>query len=113
MSDCIFCKIIKKELPAELEEEKQNFIVIKDINPKAPIHFLLIPRKHIESITMLNEADKKLIGDILYETKHLAAKHGLTNKGYKVVVNCGKEGGQLVPHLHFHFLGGKDLSEFL
>lgn len=113
MKECIFCKIIEKELPAKLEGEKQNFIIVKDINPKAPVHFLLISRKHIESLTTLAEADKKLIGEMLYETKLLAAKQGLTDKGYKVVINCGKEGGQFVPHLHFHFLGGKDLSEFL
>jgi len=110
MQDCIFCKIIARDTPSEFIKESDNFIVVKDIQPQAPIHFLIISKKHIESISHLGEADQHLIGQMLYQAKLLAAEHGLAERGYKVVINCGQDGGQVVPHLHFHFLGGKKMA---
>jgi len=112
MDDCIFCKIVRQEIPAELVQEEKDFIVFKDINPQAPIHLLLIPKKHIESLAKLDKDDQLLIGTILFATKSLAERYGISDRGYRVVINCGLEGGQLVPHLHFHFLGNKKLKDF-
>jgi len=107
MRDCIFCKIVAKKIPAELIREAAEFIVIKDIQPKAPVHLLIIPKKHIPSMNEVTEADRQLLGQMLEEAKRLAVDYGLSGRGYKVVINCGREGGQMVPHVHFHFLGGQ------
>lgn len=111
MSSCIFCKIINKEVPADFVEEKENFIVIRDIAPKAPIHWLLISKKHINSLLHLTEADKNLLGEMIYETKVLAEKERLTASGYRVIINCGTNAGQIVPHLHLHFLAGGKITD--
>lgn len=109
MADCIFCKIIKKEIPTEIVSEKDNFLVIKDIAPQAPIHYLLFPKKHIESMLHISPEDSKVIADMMLETKELAKNLGLGEGGYRIMVNTGPEGGQVVMHLHLHFLGGKKL----
>ncbi|MFA6098126.1 MAG: histidine triad nucleotide-binding protein [Patescibacteria group bacterium] len=110
MNDCIFCKIINKEIPATVINETDDFIVIKDIQPKAPIHLLIITKKHIQSLSHLEAGDQALMGKMVEQAKQLAEKSGLLQRGFKLVVNCGPEGGQLVPHLHFHFLGGEKLD---
>jgi histidine triad (HIT) family protein len=110
MADCIFCQIISKKIPSELIADAENFIVIKDINPKAPVHFLIIPKEHIISLEQTTEAHTVLLGSMLLYCQSLAKKLRLSARGYKVVINTGSEGGQLVPHLHFHFLGGKKLE---
>ena len=110
MSDCIFCKIIAGQLPTEFVTESENFIVIKDIQPKAPIHFLIIPKKHIASLNELKESDQNLVGQMLCQAKVLALEHGLDKRGYKIIINSGQEAGQIVPHLHIHFLGGTKLA---
>ncbi len=109
MGDCIFCKIKNKEIPSEVILEKDDFMVIKDINPKAPIHYLLFPKKHIESMLDTCEDDSKVIAEMMLETKELAKKLGLGKRGYKIVINTGVEGGQEIMHLHFHFLGGEQM----
>ena len=106
MDDCIFCKIIKKEIPSDIIIEKGNFLVIKDIAPQAPIHYLLIPKKHIESMQYANQEDGQVISEMMLETKEIAKKLNIDKKGYKMIINTGIEGGQDVMHLHFHFLGG-------
>lgn len=111
MPDCIFCKIVAKEISTELIREASEFIVIKDIQPKAPIHLLIIPKKHIPSLNEATEADQLLLGEMLQQAKLLALDYGLSGRGYKVLINCGREGGQVVPHLHFHFLGGQMMPE--
>lgn len=108
MIDCIFCKIINKEIPTEFILDKDNFIVIKDIAPQAPIHYLLVSKKHIESMFHLNVDDSKLIADMMLETKEIAKNLGLSKKGYKLIINTGAEGDQEVMHLHIHFLAGKN-----
>ena len=106
MSDCVFCKIIKKEIPADFFYEDQYLIVLKDINPKAPIHYLIIPKQHIESINRLEEENISLMGGMFLTAKKIADKLGLKDKGYKLVFNVGRGGGQIVDHLHLHILGG-------
>ncbi len=104
MEECIFCKIIKGEIPSEKVFEGNNIIAFNDINPKAKVHILIVPKKHIESIKHLEEADKNLMGEIIFTAKKIAGEKGLA--GYKLVFNVGREGGQLVDHLHLHLLSG-------
>jgi len=102
--DCIFCKIVNKEIPAKILLENDDLIVIQDIKPSAPIHHLIIPKEHIESLAHLEEKDREIIGKIFLVAKDDAIKAGL--KGYKTVFNVGREGGQIIDHLHLHLLGG-------
>lgn len=111
MTDCIFCQIIKGATPADKIYESDDFLVIKDIVPAAPVHLLIIPKRHIESLLQLQESDIELAGRMLQYTSAIADKYNLTDKGYKVVVNTGDDGGQIVPHLHYHFLGGKKIPD--
>jgi histidine triad (HIT) family protein len=110
MSDSLFTKIIKREIPATIEFEDDDIIAINDIDPKAPIHILIIPKKQIETINDLNEEDAHLIGKIYLVAKQLAKEKGIAESGYRVISNCNKDGGQSVFHIHFHLLGGKPLS---
>lgn len=107
MDECVFCKIIKKELPSEIIYEEEDFIVIKDINPKADLHFLIIPKKHIPSLLAFGEEDKLLLSKMILASKELAKKFDISKDGYKLAINIGKGGGQLVEHFHIHFLAGK------
>lgn len=111
VSDCIFCNIINGELNTELLYEDDQVIAFKDINPKAPIHFLIVPKKHIETILDLEERNNQLIGHIYQVAKKLAQEYGIAVDGYRVVANCNENGGQVVFHIHFHLLGGKKLGD--
>ena len=111
MDDCIFCKIIKKEMPAEIVYEDSQIIAFKDIQPAAPIHILVIPKKHIPSLVELKKEDEILIGKIYSVINIIANNQGIDKKGYRVIVNCGIDGGQEVGHLHFHLLAGTQLGE--
>ncbi|MBI2023381.1 histidine triad nucleotide-binding protein [Candidatus Giovannonibacteria bacterium] len=102
--DCIFCKIAKKEVPAELLLETGETLVFKDIHPSAPVHYLVITKKHISSVAEITEGDEALMGHLIHTAKTAAEKLGVS--GYKLVFNVGKEGGQVVPHIHLHILGG-------
>lgn len=104
MEDCIFCKIIKGEIPSAKVFESDNFVAFNDINPKAKTHILIVPKKHIESVKHLQEIDKDLVGELFFAAKKIANDNNLA--GYKLVVNVGREGGQLVDHLHLHLLSG-------
>ena len=103
--DCIFCKIANKEIPSEITYENEDVISFKDINPKAPIHFLVVPKKHVASLAEIADSDEPLLGNLILTAKKIAEEKGL--KGYKLVINVGREGGQVVDHLHIHLLGGK------
>lgn len=107
MENCVFCKIISGEIPTEFIYTDERVAVFKDINPSAPVHILVIPKEHIAS---LNEAtDKSLLGELLFRVSQTAKDQNLINSGYKVAINVGVGGGQVVPHLHFHLLaGGKE-----
>lgn len=110
MSDCIFCKIVKGELPTNKVLETDDILVIRDINPKAPVHDLVVPKKHLESLNDAKEEDKEILGEMVLTAVKAAKKEGIYDKGYRLIINTGKNGGQLVPHLHMHLLGGKNLG---
>ena len=105
MVDCLFCKIAQKKAPAEIVYEDEDIIAFNDIKPSTFVYILVIPKKHIEKLQDISDNDKELLGKILLKIKEIA-KEKKIDKGYKVQINCGKDGGQLVPHLHFHLLGG-------
>ena len=104
-----FKRIIDGEIPADIVYEDEQCLAFRDISPQAPVHILIIPRKEIPSIDHLSDEDEQLVGHIYLVIKQIAAGEGLEN-GYRVIVNCGEEGGQTVDHLHFHLLGGRGLS---
>jgi len=106
MENCVFCKIVRGDLPATVIFENEHVLAFKDINPLAPTHVLLIPKRHMESLDDLADDEAALAGELLLRIKDVAAKLGVTG-GYKVVSNCGEAAGQLVYHLHFHILAGK------
>lgn len=109
MEDCIFCKIIKGEIPSEKLYEDDEILAFKDINPAAPIHILVIPKKHIKSLLDIEENDYELIGKIQKVINKLAKQLNI-EEGYRVIVNCGKDAGQEVMHLHYHLLAGRKLG---
>lgn len=109
MENCLFCKIIKGEIPTNKVYEDDEILAFKDINPKAPVHILVIPKKHISSAKEIKEEDEALIGKMFTVINKIADEFKLEN-GYRIVNNCGEDGGQEVMHLHFHLLGGKKLS---
>ncbi len=104
---CAFCRIVARESPAEIEYEDDEVLAFKDIYPKAPVHLLIIPKRHIASIATLEEQDLPVIGKCLYVAKRLGEAKGFAARGYRVNCHVGPEGGQVVYHLHFHFLGGR------
>ena len=110
MNDCIFCRIIKKEIPSNIVYEDDEILAFRDINPLAPVHILVIPKKHISSLVDLKQEDELVIGKIYTIINKIAKEEGIYEKGFRVVVNCGEDGGQEVKHLHFHILGGKKLG---
>lgn len=101
--DCIFCKIIKKEVKSEFLYESDNIVAFNDINPEMPVHILIVPKKHLPSIKEMQPGDKELIGEMFLSAKELAEKNNLT--GYKLAINVGRDGGQIIDHLHLHLLG--------
>ena len=111
MEDCIFCKIIKGEIPSIKVYEDEEILAFNDVNPAAPIHILVVPKKHIESLAHLEKEDEALVGRIYGVINKIAEEQGVKNDGFRVIVNCGKNGGQEVMHLHFHILAGKKLGE--
>lgn len=111
MDDCIFCNIVNKVIASQFIFEDDDLIVIKDILPKAPVHLLVIPKKHIVSVQHLQPEDAQLIGKVILMAKDMAEKFGIGQTGYKLTFNVGRDGGMVVPHLHLHLLGGKALGE--
>lgn len=109
MENCLFCKIINGEIPTNKVYEDDEILAFKDINPKAPVHILVIPKKHISSAKEIKEEDEALIGKMFTVINKIAKEFDLEN-GYRIVNNCGEDGGQEVMHLHFHLLGGKKLD---
>jgi histidine triad (HIT) family protein len=111
--DCIFCQIVAGKVPGEILYQDEEVIAFRDINPQAPTHLIIIPKRHIPSLGYLSEAEALLIGRMINIANRLAKREGVSESGYRLAMNCGKEGGQLVPHLHLHLLGGKKLSDAL
>ena len=108
--DCIFCKIIAGEIPGNIIYQDDDIIAFPDINPAAPVHLLVVSRKHIPSLLDLTDADKSLVGKMVLVANRLAGEHGVAEDGYRLAVNCGPDGGQAVPHLHIHLLGKRRLG---
>ena len=109
MSDCVFCKIIAGEIPSDKVYEDNKIIAIRDLNPMAPVHVLFIPKEHICCANAVTEENSAIVAHIFTKIPVVAKELGLTN-GYRVVNNCGEDGGQTVMHIHFHLLGGKKLG---
>jgi len=107
MTDCLFCRIVRRDSPAEIEYEDGDVLAFKDIYPKAPIHLLIIPKRHIASVTEMEAGDTELLGRCLLAARRIGEAKGFGERGYRVSVNCGPEGGQRVYHIHFHFLAGR------
>lgn len=110
MDDCIFCKIVKGEIPSEKVYEDDKVLAFKDINPATPIHVLVIPKKHINNLLEIKEEDNEIILDIFSSIKKIAKQLGIEESGFRLISNCGKDSGQEVMHLHFHILAGKKLG---
>ena len=110
MDDCIFCKIIKGEIPSDKVYEDDDILAFKDINPVTPIHILVIPKKHIESLIKLEEEDYEIVGKIQKVINKIAKDLNIEEDGFRVIVNCGKDAGQEVMHLHYHLLAGTKLG---
>jgi len=110
MSDCLFCALVEGKVKANLVYQDDSIVAFKDIAPKAPVHILIIPRKHLVSVSDIAEADRALIGQIFQVAARLAREQGVADSGYRVVVNSGADAGQSVFHLHFHLLGGRQMT---
>ncbi len=109
MSDCIFCKLAGGEIPTEMVYEDDEIACFKDAQPQAPVHVLMVPKKHIESLDALSAEDEALMGRMILKIKDIAKELGLEN-GYRAVINCGADGQQTVPHLHIHILGRRKMT---
>ena len=106
---CIFCRIISGEIQSDILYQDEQAVAFRDVNPKAPVHLLVVPRKHIESLAELAEDEAAVPGHLVTVANRLAREAGISEKGYRLVINCGPNGGQVVPHLHLHLLGGRQM----
>ncbi|MCL1974876.1 MAG: histidine triad nucleotide-binding protein [Firmicutes bacterium] len=112
LEDCIFCRIALGQIPTKFVYEDENIAAFRDINPRAKVHMLIIPKKHIASLAQAEEEDQSLLGRMCLVARRLAEKEGIANSGYRLICNCGKDSGQEIAHLHFHLLGGQFLGIF-
>jgi len=112
-NNCIFCKIAQKELPAKIQYQDKEIVAFNDINPKAPVHILIVPKKHIESINTLKTDDAFLIGKMVIVAQKLAKDMGIDQSGFRLIFNTGKNSGQIVDHIHLHLIGGQALSSMV
>lgn len=110
MENCIFCSIIEGKIPSKKIFEDEHILAFNDIKPEAPVHIIIIPKKHISSINEIEYNDNELIGRIYNVAKKIACDLGINESGYRIVTNCGQDAGQSVSHIHFHLLGGRSLS---
>jgi len=110
LADCLFCKISSGEMDTDFVYEDDQVVVFEDINPQAPVHLLIVPKKHIADLNHLEASENDLIGHVYQVAKKMAAENGIADSGYRLVSNCGDEGGQTVYHIHFHLLGGRELQ---
>lgn len=110
MEDCIFCKIINKEIPSQIVYEDEKVIAFKDISPAAPIHILIVPKVHVTNVEALDEQTVSCVADVHLAAKKVAKLMGINEKGYRLITNSGEEAGQTVMHLHYHLIGGMTLG---
>lgn len=108
--DCIFCKIIEKEIPANIRYEDDEILAFDDINPKSPTHILIIPKTHIPTLNDVDKAKLPILSKMVQAAQQLTQELGIADRGYRIVMNCNSEGGQEVYHIHLHVLGGKKLT---
>jgi histidine triad (HIT) family protein len=106
VSDCIFCQIVRGDQPAEFLHKDDSLVVFRDINPHAPVHLLIVPRKHVRSINDVTEEDREIISEMIYRGKETAKQEGIAASGYKLVFNVERGGGQVIFHVHLHLIGG-------
>lgn len=109
MSDCLFCKIAAKQIPAKVVFEDEKVLAFRDINPQAPAHLLVIPKQHLSTLNDLREDHAQLVGHMVLAAQRLAQSEGLAEDGYRLVMNCNENGGQTVFHIHLHLLGGRGM----
>ena len=109
-SDCLFCKIVNQELPADVVYEDDELVAFNDISPQAPTHILIIPRQHIATVNDLTDSELQLPGQLVLRARALADEKGIADSGYRLIMNCNPEGGQTVYHIHLHLLGGRQLT---
>ena len=110
MSDCLFCKILDGEIPADIVYESETAIAFRDINPQAPTHVLIIPRKHIATINNIEEEDQAIVGSLYSAAREIAREEGYAESGYRAVMNCNEDAGQTVFHIHLHLLAGRPMG---
>ena len=110
MKNCLFCKIVNSEIPAEVVYENERILAFNDINPQAPVHILLIPKIHIATLNDLQQHDQKLLGELIYNASIVAKSLNIAEEGYRTGFNCNSAGGQTVYHIHLHLLGGRKFS---
>jgi histidine triad (HIT) family protein len=111
--DCVFCRIAAGSIPADIVFSDDEIIVVRDIHPQAPVHDVIIPRRHIASVNDLSDTDQLLMGKIILAASQVARKEGVAERGYRLCINCGPDGTQVVPHIHLHLLGGRLLTNEL
>lgn len=110
MPDCLFCKIIKREIPGSIVYEDDRLLAFNDINPQAPTHVLIVPKRHIESLNVLEPGDDQIIGEIVRRAAAIAKERGISGGGYRTVFNTNREAGQTVFHVHLHLIGGRSMA---
>lgn len=110
MDDCVFCQIIEGKVPTEFVYQDEDVVAFRDIHPQAPVHILIIPKKHLENLNAVTEVDHLLMGKIIGAAKVIAASEHINDSGYRLQVNNGANANQVIKHLHFHLLGGKNLN---
>jgi len=111
MNDCVFCRIIKKEITAKIIFEDNDLLAFHDISPIAPVHIIIIPKKHLSTINEISQKDEILMGRLIFRAKELAKEIGISEGGYKLLFRTGKDGGQEIEHIHLHLIGGGKLYE--
>lgn len=108
--DCLFCKILAGDIPADVVHESDTALAFRDINPQAPTHVVIIPKRHIATINDIDTGDQDVVGGLFTVARLIAKQEGLADRGYRVVMNCNEEAGQSVFHIHLHLLGGRQMS---
>lgn len=108
--DCLFCKLVARDIPADIVFEDEDVIAFRDIAPQAPTHILIIPKRHISTLNDLTEEDCALVGRLQFTAQKIAKEVGIAEDGYRVVMNCNEDGGQTVYHIHMHLLGGRSMT---
>ena len=108
--NCLFCRIVKGEIPSKVVMDTMDILAFEDVNPQAPVHILIVPKRHIEKVSDLKDTDAEMAGKLLLAANQLARENGIQESGYRIIFNCNKDAGQAVFHLHLHLLGGRKFS---